>query len=515
MGSRREVTHSSNSKEVLAPEWANGWCGKLGILWLILVATAIASLGQDTKLSTPIFTTLINFDTTNGAAPEASLLQATNGDLYGTTFQGGANIGGSIFEMTPSGKLTTLYSFCSQAACTDGAFPEGALVQTTDGNFYGTTVSGGTFEDFGTVFKITPSGRLTTLHSFDSTDGANPEAALVQATDGNLYGTTYNGGASGYGTVFKITPNGILTMLHSFNIADGANPGSNLIQASDGNLWGTTSGCAPGGPRPCSSGGFGYGTIFKVSLSGTLTTLYSFCSQADCLDGTNPLAGLVQGTDGSFYGTTAFYGADGRGTVFKITSGGALTTLHSFCSQGDCTDGANPEASLIQATDGSFYGTTVFGGAEEGSDCLQCGTIFKITPGGTLTSLYSFGVEGDGPSGFNPYAALLQDTNGNFYGTAAQGGANSDGTIFSLSVGIGPFVKVQPNSGKVGAPVNVLGTDLTGATSVSFNATSAAFKVVSGSLISATVPTGPTSGFVTVTTPTGTLKSNVKFQVRP
>jgi uncharacterized repeat protein (TIGR03803 family) len=488
------------------------WWRSFGILCLALVATAIASPAQEHKLSAPAFTTLDSFDNTDGAAPAASLLQATDGNLYGTANDGGANGGGTVFRLTPDGKLTSFYSFCSQSDCTDGQYPVAALIQAADGNFYGTTLAGGTYGN-GTVFTITPSGALTTLHSFDATDGANPTAALVQATDGNFYGTTSTSGTSGYGTVFKITPSGALTTLHSFNSVDGANPWATLIQAIDGNLYGTTSGCGPAGSHSCASEG--YGTIFKITPSGTLTTLYSFCSQTDCLDGANPYAGLVQASDGNLYGTTAFYGADGRGTIFKITPSGSLSTLHSFCSESNCKDGANPESALIQATDGSFYGTTVFGGADEGGDCLQCGTIFRITSGGTLTSLYSFCLEGGCPDGSNPYAALVQDTNGNFYGTAGQGGANFDGTVFSLSVGLGIFVSLQPASGKVGATIRILGTDLAGTTSVSFNGTPAAFKVVSHSLISATVPESATTGFVTVTTPSGTLKSNVRFRVRP
>jgi uncharacterized repeat protein (TIGR03803 family) len=328
---------------------------------------------------------------------------------------------------------------------------------------------------------------------------------LVQATDGDFYGTTYAGGI-GFGTVFKITSGGSFTSLYSFCsqsfCSDGASPHASLIQATDGNLYGTTSG-----------GEFGYGTIFKVTLSGTLTTLYNFCSEVNCLDGAIPLAGLVQAADGAFYGTTAFYGADGRGSIFKITPGGSFASLYSFCSQSNCSDGANPEAALIQATDGNFYGTTVFGGTEQGSDCLQCDTIFKFTPAATLTSLYSFCVEG--VCSANPYAALVQDTNGSFYGTAQYGGANFDGTVFSLSVNLGIFVSLQPASGEVGATIRILGTDLAGTTSVSFNGTPAVFKMVSKTEILATVPNGATSGFVTITQSIGPTKSNVKFRVVP
>jgi len=233
----------------------------------------------------------------------------------------------------------------------------------------------------------------------------------------------------------------------------------------------------------------------------TFTTLHSF----DITDGADPYAGLVQATDGNFYGTTIAGGAHGGGTVFKITPSGTLTTLHSF----DVTDGFALVAGLVQATDGNFYGTTNRGGAN------ASGTVFKITPSGTLTTLHSFCSKIGCTDGQYPEAALVQDTNGTFYGTTRGGGAHTYGTVFSLSVGLWPFVETQPTSGKVGAAVKILGTNLTGATSVTFNGTSAVFKVVSSSEITATVPAGATTGKVKVVTLHGTLSSNVPFRVLP
>ena len=466
------------------------------------------------------FTVLHSFDGTDGYYPAAGLVQATDGNLYGTTEYGGANFSGNVFKITPSGTLTTLYSFCSLSGCADGEAPTAALVQATDGNFYGTTEYGGGANFSGTVFRITPSGTLTTLYSFclqsGCPDGEYPTAALVQATDGNLYGTTAYGGANesceffgsavGCGSVFKITPSGTLTTVYSFcsqnGCADGEVSGSALVQATDGNFYGTT----------VFGGANGNGTVFKITPSGTLTTLHSFCSQTNCGDGEYPTGALVQATDGNLYGTTYGGGANLHyGTVFKITPSGTLTTLYSFCSQTGCTDGANPYyAGLVQATNGDFYGAASSGGT--GSSCyLGCGTIFEITARGTLRTLHSF----NDTDGADVFAGLVQDTNGKFYGTTAGGGANSDGTVFSLSVGLGPFVETLPTSGKVGGAVEILGTHLTGAASVKFNGTTAAFKVVSGSLISATVPEGATTGKVEVTTPHGTLKSNLPFRVLP
>ena len=247
--------------------------------------------------------------------------------------------------------------------------------------------------------------------------------------------------------------------------------------------------------------------------SGTLTTLYSFCPQSGCPDGSSPQAELIQATNGSFYGTTFAGGAHDLGTVFKITLAGNLTTLHSFCSVGypDCADGELLRyGALLQATNGALYGTTPEGGAN-----VSYGTIFKITPGGTLTTLYSFCPQSGCPDGDDPRGTLVQDTNGNLYGTTFAGGANGVGTLFSLSVGLGPFVETQTTSGKIGAAVKILGTNLTGATGVTFNGTTATFHVVSSSEITTTVPTGASTGKVKVVTPHGTLTSNVNFRVTP
>ena len=474
----------------------------------VCVFCAIESIGSPAQT----FKTLVSFNGTDGQSPEP-LVQGLDGNFYGTTVNGGANNWGTIFKITPAGTLTTLYSFCSLPNCTDGGIPNGGLVQATNGNFYGTTNYGGTsYQKVGTVFKITPAGKLTTLYSFCGnksycTDGANPVAGLIQATDGNFYGTTGGGGAnnscggSGCGTVFKITSAGKLTTLYSFAgyPTDGAYPHAGLIQATDGNFYGTTS---QGGTNN-SCGGSGCGTVFKITSAGKLTTLYSFAGYPT--DGAYPYAGLIHATDGNFYGTT-FYGGTHRdgGTVFKITPAGRLTTLYTFCvNKSYCTDGANPVAGLLQATDGKFYGTTFYGGTHRDG-----GTVFKITPAGKLTLLFSFNVT-DGAGAFG----LLQATDGKFYGTTGGGGAYSYGTVFSLGVGLGPFVEMLPTSGKVGAHVTVLGNNLKGTSSVTFNGTAATFTVVSSTEIKTTVPVSATTGFVKVTSPKKTLKSNVVFRV--
>jgi uncharacterized repeat protein (TIGR03803 family) len=449
----------------------------------------------------------------DGAVP-TGLVQVTNGDLYGTTESGGAYGYGTVFKMTSSGKLTTLYNFCAQSGCPDGAYPLAGVVEAANGDLYGTTSVGGAYGSAntgGTVFKITPEGTLTTLHSFCAQngcpDGELPQQGVVEVANGDLYGTTEVGGAYDEGTIFKITPGGTLTTLHSFcaqgGCPDGEAPGG-LILATNGDLYGMT----PFG------GAHNGGTVFKITQAGTLSTLHNFCRKKGCTDGANPgESSLVQASNGDLYGTTFSGGAYGNGTLFEITLKGALTTLYSFCSpQIACADGAIPEGNLVQAIDGNLYGATYGGGLNH--NIYTGGTVFKSTLSGTVTTLYSFCPQGPCTDGDNPNPLLLA-TSGELYGTTNSGGARTgDGTIYMLSVGLGPFVETLPSLGKVGAAVTVLGSDLTGTTSVTFNGTAATFTVVSESEIKTTVPTGATTGTVEVTTPSSTLTSNVAFQIK-
>jgi len=482
------------------------------------------------------FTTLRGLD--SQAAPLAGLVQGTDGDLYGTTALGGTNCSnaggcGTIFKITPSGALTTVYSFCDQTSCADGEYPYAPLVQATNGELYGTTLRGGVsckalFESCGTIFKISPlvhridpyrlaghkaaspGETLTTLYRFCAEhgcpDGDAPYVGLVQGADGNLYGTTTYGGVGsncpspdGCGTVFRITLDGTLTTLYSFcsqtGCADGANPGGALIQATDGNLYGTTM-------------NGGAGTVFRITLSGTLQTLYNFCSQSDCTDGKNPQSTLVQASDGNLYGTTPSGGAGDAGTIFKISLNGAFENIHSFCLQVPCADGTNPVAGLVQASDGDLYGITLLGGAN-GSNA----TIFRISPAGMLTVLYTFCTQDtceDGQTGQTPQGGLVQATDGKFYGTTS-----FDATVFSLSVGLGPFVKTLPTMGVAGEMVTILGYGLSGTTSVTFNGAPATVFYGTATVIHAQVPAGAKTGNIQVVTPTGTLTSNVAFEVLP
>ena len=284
-------------------------------------------------------------------------------------------------------------------------------------------------------------------------------AALVQATNGNLYGTTGAGGMFQGGTVFEITPTGSLTTLYSFKLVELAGAGPNaLVQATDGNFYGTTS---VGGTHTACPGGCG--SVFRLTIAGKYTNLYNFCSRVDCPDGASPQGTLIQATDGNLYGTTALFGSGGGGgaggTVFKITPVG-LTTIHSFCAQSGCPDGSESSGGLTQATNGTFYGTTAAGG-----NSANCG--------------------------------------------------QGCGTVYSLSTGLGPFVTANPSFGRAGQSISILGNNLSGATSVTFNGKATTFTVVSSTYLKAKVPTGATTGKIKVTTPSRTLSSNLVFHVIP
>jgi uncharacterized repeat protein (TIGR03803 family) len=424
--------------------------------------------GMVFKISaTGAFTNLYSFTGGNdGASPETTLVQGSDGFLYGTTSQGGPNYGGTVFKISTNGLLSTLYGFTIEDNFDGQGFsaPHGGLVQGSDGYFHGTAYS---LNVGGTVFKISVTGAFTSLYSFTgSVDGASPQAALVQGSGGNFYGTTY-GGYSGsdaqtYGTVFKISTNGAFTSLHSFTGLDGGDGGrskATLVQGSDGYFYGTTiqgtmfnisasgaltnlytwtnnnDGSAPSAGLVLGSDGYFYGTtlsggadptggtVFKISATGALAWVYSFSGN----DGLNPVAALVQGSDGNFYGTTSGGGTNGLGTVFKISASGALTNLYSFTGRNK--DGGQPEAGLVEGSDGYFYGTTSFGGTNAG------GTVFKISTNGALTYLYSFGSGNDGAA---PFAGLVQGSDGYFYGTTSIEGAKNDwsggaGTVFRIS----------------------------------------------------------------------------------
>ncbi len=413
-------------------------CKKI-LLSVTIIASGLAAPCAQAAITFTEVHGFINYDSVNGYNSQAALVQFSNGNLYGTTCSGGANNEGTIFGATTNGSaFGTLASFTLlNGGYLGGGYIAGPI-QGTDGYLYGTTQNGGA-NLAGEVYQLTGLG-INVLYSFTGgNDGSQPYAGLVQGTDGNFYGTTTVGGLFtyldpnniGYGTVFQITPAGSLTTLHSFSGSDGFDPLGNLVQGKDGSLYGTT----------LHGGLFGFGTVFKISTTGIFSTLYSFTGGTD---GGLPLAGLVQGVDNNFYGTTYYYGAYnssdpsgyGNGTVFKITANGLLTTLASFNN----TNGANPNSTLVQGGDGNFYGTT-YNGLYNGSVVPglvsyypNFGSIVQITPAGVITNLVSF----DSSDGYGAYPnGLIQGKDGGFYGTCRNGGTDfgaSGGIIFRLGV---------------------------------------------------------------------------------
>jgi len=367
------------------------------------------SAGTLYKFDFVSLTTLYRFIDTSfeGAHPHGGLVQGADGSLYGTTRRGGTWwSGGTLFRLDSAGVHTTLHSFNGSSY---GSYPWGPLVQGADGSLYGSTErgpGGGT----GTVFRLDTAGTVTTLHNFTNVEGYMPHGGVTQGSDGGLYGTTVAGGPALRGTVFKLDTTGILSFARSFTGSNGAYPDAAPIQASDGNVYGTTA----------SGGTFGRGTVFKLDSAGTLTTQHHFTGG---IDGASPYAGLTEAADGSLLGTTQEGGAGGVGTVFKIDTAGSGWTLHSFSGG----DGAYPIGGVIQGADGSLYGTTSYGGMPE----VNAGTIFKLDATGTLTTLHRFDPERDGRF---PYGQLMQAADGSFYGTTSEGGPNGGGTVFRLTV---------------------------------------------------------------------------------
>jgi uncharacterized repeat protein (TIGR03803 family) len=452
------------------------------ILSLLMVLTiAFLAMTAEAQTVSLLYTFgLVNGDPLMPAGP-AAVAQGHDGNLYATSTAGGNQGWGTVFAITPTGTLKVLYDFDG----THGSSPAGGVTLATDGNFYGATYAGGTSNQ-GVLFKITPSGTLSVLYNFTGgNDGALPIAPPIQAADGSFYGTTYLGGTQGLGTVFRLTHSGRFTTLFSFDGVHGKYPNAGLVQATDGQFYGTTT---QGGTND-------NGEVFKITKSGKLTVLHRF----DGTDGANPFSPVVEGSDGKLYGTTFYGGSPYGGVVFTIsTTGSHFTVLHDF----NPTDGIYQQSGLVQGTDNNFYGATPLAGTN------NYGTLYRISPKGSFSLLYNF----DGSIGSGSDATLLLHTSGVFFGTTFQGGAG-EGTFYSLDVGLGPFVSPVPASGHVGTGIGILGQGFKGTTRVLFNRRSAKFSVKSDTYLTAIVPKGATTGFVTVTTPKRKLKSNKKFRV--
>jgi uncharacterized repeat protein (TIGR03803 family) len=388
------------------------------------------------------FNLLYDFGGVDGCGPIGTLIQGADANLYGTTLGGGTNDAGTIFQITTNGAFTSLYSFVNTSTgfpTTQGPFA--GLAQGSNGNLYGATLGGG--DGFGTIFMMTTNEVLTSLYSFPGGggDGAYPRAALFADTNGSIYGTTREGGTNGNGAIFQIAGSGLLSALYSFtNGSDGANPFATLVPDANGDLWGTTS-----DDFPLTNGVAPYGTVFRITTNGTLTTIYTFTNG---IDGATPVDGVIRGFDGNFYGTCI------SNTFFRITPGGAFTNLYLFNA------GAVALGPLLEANDNNFYGTTsegtifkmtpegvysviykiangsFYGALIQGADgnlygtsTAGNGTVFRLTLPNTFTNLYSFT---NGMDGATPLAGLLQASDGNFYGTTSAGGLNGNGTVFRI-----------------------------------------------------------------------------------
>lgn len=448
----------------------------------LALACAAITLSLRVCAQAQTFTVLSNFNGRSAYPPDATFIQGTSGDLYDASVNGGTGHGGNVFSITPAGQMTDLYNFClvGYPTCADGLDPD-SIVVGSDGNLYGTT-SAGTGSFGGTLFKMTPGGKESTVYTFTGPVGSGPNG-IVLGSDGNFYGTTAT-------TIFKVTPSGAATLLYTFPCGvNGCWFGWNAevppIQGIDGNFYGTASNGALNNS----------GTVYKITPDGQFSVLHRFCSWTNCTDGQFP-KGLVEDASGNLYGIAGYGGAAGNdGTLFEITPANRFIVLHTF-------DVTTLPQSLMIANDGNLYGTTATGGSFGGS-------IFQITPQGVYSELYQFSTGDDGTEPEH----LFQATDGIFYGTTYTGGSFGYGEAYSFSYNLSPLVKTVPAAGHVGESVIILGNGLTGTTSVTFNGVAATFAVESDTYIKAAVPAGATTGVVSVVTPSRTLKSNPQFVV--
>jgi len=449
------------------------------LLFMLIIATA-ASL---TTAQAQTYTDLFDFDGTGHGCCSTYpgvLAQGRDGNLYGTAVSGGANGRGAIFKITVSGTFTTLHDF----NITDGSGPQGGLTLATDGNFYGTTNGGGA-HSAGTIFKITSAGVHTVIHDFtNDSSGGFPHNPPVQGPDGKLYGTTVIGGA----TIYKISTAGVFTPL----VALGVESDGPLTLANDGKFYGVT----------IVGGAHNRGSVFSVTTTGVLKTVYSFNDPTGAL----PYGPILQAVDGNFYGTASVGGSLSSGVVYKLTPAGVYSVLYNFDTN-TRANGITPTTGLVQGSDGFLYGVTSGGGAS------LDGTIFKIkTDGTSFAVIHSF----DGAHGATPYSLPTLHTSGKIYGLTYQGGAHNDGVIYSLSAGLKSFVlPVALKGAKVGASVGLLGQNLSTTTQVMFGTGPGTFTLGANNYMSVRPAAGANTGVITVKEAGGTLLSPQKFKITP
>lgn len=453
----------------------------------LLVSLSGASRAQSVNI-------VFSFSQATGTKPAAMLLnQGRDGALYGTTEFGvpGATTQGlgTIFRQPISGANVLLHQFTG----TDGQYPTGGVTLASDGNFYGTTSNGGLY-NFGVLFKITSIGAFTVLYNFSGgSDGGIPLSSPIQASDGNLYGTTTFTNSVGVSTVYQYVPSTrILKTIYTSDFTHGSGFFTSPLQASDGTLYLAAEG---GGASFC-------GSILGLTLAGAVLESHSF----PCQPGGATPGPIIQANDGNIYGTTQQGGNNGgfNSTIFELSAAG-LQVLYNFGTV--TSDGSFVLAGLTQGTDDNFYGAAALGGAH------NAGSLFELTSGGTYSKLYDF-LQRQNPTYQYPQAAPTQHTNSFFYGVTTYGGRNALGQVYRLSQGLGSFVTFVRAQGKAGSQAQILGQGLTGTASVTFNGVPAAFRIVSDTYLTATVPAGAGSGRVVVVTPSGSLTSNKNFNVQ-
>ncbi len=468
----------------------------------LVISIAASAIQAQAQTVTTLYTFNSNSTNTAPTFPEGVLAQGQDGSFYGISQSGNGCCQGIFYKIDSTGVLTSLH----EMAQTEGTTCLG-LTLGTDGNFYGTCAQGGiqNGNPGGTIFKVTPAGALTVLHSFpevgSTTDGCTPNSPPIQGTDGNFYGFALGCGANSVGMAYKFTLAGVYTQLYSFKggSSDVEYPYGAPVQGSDGNFWGM------GNQGGSNTGCGGCGGVFKMTPAGKETLIYSFNGSTD---GQAPYDSLIQGSDGNYYGTTLGGGGTFLGTVFKLTPKGVETVLHNYSDQ---TQGAFPRLPLTQGPDGVLYGiaTDCAGGG-----CSQAG-LFDITTKDVYSTLYLYPI--GQPNTLQPSSPLLLSTNGTLYGTTAQGGQHVAGTFYSLSTTYKPFISlVNVRSGKEGVQVGILGQGFTSSSVVEFGGTVATTKALTGStFILATVPTGALTGKVTVTTGSTILSTLSTFKITP
>jgi uncharacterized repeat protein (TIGR03803 family) len=396
----------------------------LSVLTLLLVTIDTSGARAATAPRQVTFTFCKQSKCADGRAPEGSLVFDSAGNMYGTASGGGAHGHGEIFKITPSGQQQILYSFCSQPGCSDGSQPQSGVVMDSSGNLFGTAGAGANFG--GVAYELTAGGTYQVLYQFCSqplcVDGNTPQGTLTLDGNGNLFGTTYSGGAAGKGTVFEIPSGGTETVLYSFcslaACADGALPTSSVIMDTDGNMYGTTQ----------TGGANNRGTIFELAADNTESVLYSFCPQVNCTDGTYAFGGLSMDSKGDLFGTTIYGGGANSGTVFELPKGGTEMVLYSFCALANCADGKNPFSGVIVDKKGTIFGTTEYGGNNND------GTAFSLTSAGQLNWSDNFCNRTKCGDGSVPVAGLVRGPKNYLYGSTASGGTKGGGVLYKIRI---------------------------------------------------------------------------------